>query len=66
MRINYGLNRVRFPSPVPSGARLRARFTLQSVEDFDQGYQLVWVVTIELEGSRKPALYAEWVVRLYR
>jgi len=66
MRINYGLNRVRFPSPVPSGARLRPRFTLQSVEEFDQGYQAVWVVTIELEGGRKPALYAEWVIRLYR
>ena len=66
MRINYGLNRVRFPSPVPSGSRIRPRFSLQSLEDFDQGYQVVWVVNMELEGSPKPALYAEWVIRLYR
>ena len=66
MRLNYGLNRVRFPAPVPSGARIRPHFTLQSVEEFDAGYQAVWVVTMELEGSPKPALYAEWVIRLYR
>jgi acyl dehydratase len=66
MRINYGLNRVRFPAPVPAGSRIRPRFTLQSLDQFDQGYQAVWVVTIEVEGGRKPALYAEWVVRLYR
>ncbi len=66
MRINYGLNRVRFPAPVLSGARVRPRFTLQSLEPFDAGYQAVWVVTLELEGGPKPALYAEWVVRLYR
>jgi acyl dehydratase len=65
MRINYGLNRVRFPAPVLSGSRIRPRFTLQSLEPFDEGHQAVWVVTIEVEGGRKPALYAEWVVRLY-
>ena len=65
MRINYGLNRVRFPAPVPAGARIRPRFTLQSLEEFDEGYQVVWVVNMEVEGGRKPALYAEWVVRLY-
>jgi acyl dehydratase len=66
MRINYGLNRVRFPAPVPAGARIRARFTLQGVTEIDQGYQVVWAVTVEVEGARKPALYAEWLVRLYR
>lgn len=65
MRINYGLNRVRFPAPVPAGSRIRARFTLQSLEEFDEGYQAVWTATMEVEGGRKPALYAEWVVRLY-
>jgi len=65
MRINYGLNRVRFPAPVLAGARIRPRFTLQSLEQFDEGYQAVWVVTIEVERGRKPARYAEWVVRLY-
>jgi acyl dehydratase len=66
MRINYGLNRVRFPAPVPAGSRIRPRFTLHGVEEIDQGYQVVWAVTIEVEGGRKPALYAEWLVRLYR
>jgi acyl dehydratase len=66
MRINYGLNRVRFPAPVLEGARIRPRFTLQSLEEIDEGYQLIWAVTVEVEGGRKPALYAEWVVRLYR
>jgi len=66
MRINYGLNRVRFPTPVLAGTRIRPRFTLQSLEEFDGGHQAVWVVTVEAEGGRKPALYAEWVIRLYR
>lgn len=66
MRINYGLNRVRFPTPVPAGARIRPHFTLQALEDIDQGHQVVWAVTIEVEGSQKPALYAEWLIRLYR
>jgi acyl dehydratase len=65
MRINYGLNRVRFPAPVLAGSRIRPRFTLQSLEAFDEGYQAVWAVSMEVEGGRKPALYAEWVVRLY-
>jgi acyl dehydratase len=65
MRINYGLNRVRFPAPVLSGSRIRPRFTLQSLEPFDEGYQAVWVAAMEVDGGRKPALYAEWVVRLY-
>jgi acyl dehydratase len=66
MRINYGLNRVRFPAPVLAGVRIRPHFTLQSLEEFDEGYQAVWAVNMEVEGGRKPALYAEWVVRLYR
>jgi acyl dehydratase len=48
-----------------AGARIRPHFTLQSLETFDQGYQAVWLVTMEIEGGRKPALYAEWVIRLY-
>ena len=65
LRLNYGLNRVRFPAPVLAGARIRPHFTLQSLEAFDQGYQAVWIVVMEVEGGAKPALYAEWVVRLY-
>lgn len=66
MRINYGLNRVRFPAPVLEGSRVCARFGVQSVEDVAGGYQVVWLVTVEIEGSTKPALVAEWVVRYYR
>jgi len=66
MRINYGLNRVRFPAPVPAGARIRPRFTLQSLEAIHGGHQVVWAVTVEVEGAHKPALFAEWLVRLYR
>jgi len=66
MRINYGLNRVRFPAPVLEGSRIRARFSVQSVEDVAGGHQVVWLVTVEIEGSEKPALVAEWVIRYYR
>ena len=65
MGINYGLNRLRFVSPVSSGSRIRARFTLQSVEDVAGGIQITWSVTCETEGGQKPALVAEWLVRYY-
>jgi acyl dehydratase len=66
MAINYGLNRVRFPSPVRSGARIRGRFTLQSVEPIEGGVQTVVAGTVEIEGEGKPAVAAEWVLRYYR
>jgi acyl dehydratase len=65
MGINYGLNKVRFVSPVPAGARIRARVALQSLEDIPGGQQLVWAVTIEREGGEKPCCVAEWLVRQY-
>jgi len=65
MGINYGLNRLRFVSPVPAGSRVRAKFTLQQVEDVAGGAQLTWSVTVEIEGGAKPALVAEWLVRYY-
>ena len=65
MGINYGLNRLRFVSPVPSGARVRARLTLQAVEDVTGGSQITWSVTVEAEGAQKPSLVAEWFVRYY-
>ena len=65
MGINYGLNRLRFVSPVASGARVRARFTLQAVEEVAGGIQVTWAVTVEAEGGEKPALVAEWLVRYY-
>ena len=66
MGVNYGLNRVRFTSPVPSGARVRARFTLAGYEKLEgNGVQLTWNTLVELEGSAKPALVAEWLGRHY-
>jgi len=65
MGINYGLNKLRFISPVKSGSRVRARFTLQAIEDVAGGAQITWTVTVESEGSAKPALAAEWLVRYY-
>lgn len=66
MAINYGLNRVRFPVPVPVGSRIRGRFTLQSIEDLPDYVQLIWAATVEAEGSEKPSVAAEWLVRYYR
>ena len=65
MAINYGLNRVRFISPVPSGARIRARITAHAVEEVAGGFQVTWLATIERDGSDKPACAAEWLVRYY-
>ena len=66
MGINYGMNRLRFPSPVPSGARVRARFVLGALEAVEGGVQTTWNVTVEREGLAKPALVAEWLTRHYR
>jgi acyl dehydratase len=64
--VNYGLNRVRFTSPVPSGSRVRARFTLSKYEPIEgNGVQVTWSTTVEIEASPKPALIAEWIGRHY-
>jgi acyl dehydratase len=66
MGVNYGLNRVRFMSPVPVGSRLRARMKLLSAEPIaGDGYQMTWETTVDLEGASKPACVAESVVRRY-
>ena len=66
MGVNYGLNRVRFTAPLPSGSRVRARFKLLKYEKIDgNGVQVTWDVTVEREGSDKPVLIAEWVGRSY-
>jgi acyl dehydratase len=65
MGLNYGLNKVRFPAPVPVGSRVRARLHLGSVEDIAGGAQLSWDVTVEREGSSKPVCVAEFLVRRY-
>ena len=65
LAINYGLNRVRFPAPVPAGSRIRVHSTLQSLEELPGAIQLLWLETVEIEGQAKPALVAEWLTRLY-
>lgn len=65
MGINYGLNRVRFPSPVRVGSRLRGTFKLLAFEPLEGGAQMTVEVTVELEGSSKPACVAETVSRRY-
>jgi acyl dehydratase len=66
MRVNYGLNRVRFPAAVPAGASIRGRFTLQSVRHFAEGADIAFLVTVEVRGAEKPCCVAEWIVRYYR
>jgi len=65
MAINYGLNRVRFISPVPAGSRIRGRFVPIAVSAEDESVQVTWRVTIEREHSEKPCCVAEWIVRYY-
>jgi len=65
LRVNYGFNRLRFTGAVPSGSRIRGRFTLQSVKDVEGGVELTWLSTVEVEGRDKPALVAEWLGRTY-
>jgi acyl dehydratase len=64
MSVNYGLNRVRFPAPVPAGSRLRARIKLLECQPLaDDGMQIIWQITVEREGSDKPVCVAESVTR---
>ena len=61
--LNYGLNRVRFPAPVPSGSRIRARFRVESVEPVAGGTQATIAATVEREGHDKPVCVAELLLR---
>jgi acyl dehydratase len=65
LAVNYGVNRVRFVAPVPSGSRIRARFTPAAAEETGGAIQVSWQATVEREGSDKPCLVAEWLVRYY-
>ena len=66
MGVNYGLNKVRFTSPVPVGSRLRARMKLLAADPIDnEGLQMTWQVTVEREGADKPACVAESLSRRY-
>lgn len=66
MGVNYGLNKVRFTSPVPVGSRLRARMTLLASDPIENGgVQMTWQVTVEREGVAKPVCVAESLTRRY-
>jgi acyl dehydratase len=66
MGINYGTNKVRFPSPVPVGSRVRGRFTVAALEEIEGGIQLTLNGIAEREGQEKPVCAAELVFRQYR
>lgn len=65
MGLNYGLNKVRFPAPVPVGSRVRGRVLLRSLTPIEGGAQLEWEITVECEGGAKPACVAEFLMRRY-
>lgn len=67
MGVNYGLNSLRFVSPVRSGTNVRARFVLQAIKEVPpKAVEVVYKVAVEGENNPKPCLVAEWVVRYYR
>jgi acyl dehydratase len=66
MSINYGLNKVRFPAPVPSGSRVRGAFRVEAIDVHDWGFQATMTATIEREGGDKPVCVAELLFRYYR
>jgi len=65
MAVNYGLNRVRFPSPVCGESKIRARIALLTLKELSDAVEVTFAVTIESETSHKPCCVAEWVVRYY-
>ena len=67
LRVNYGLNRVRFPAPAPVGRRIRARTVLLGAEEVAGGaaVQITWGYTVEVEGGQRPAMVAEALTRVY-
>jgi acyl dehydratase len=65
MSLNYGLNRVRFTSVVRAESRIRVRSVLRELIEIPDGVRAVWAITIEIEGSSKPALVAEWLTQMH-
>jgi acyl dehydratase len=63
--VNYGLNRVRFVSPVRAGSNIRARIVLQTLKEVPNGMEAVFNASVEVEDGKKPCCVAEWVVRYY-
>jgi acyl dehydratase len=65
MAVNYGLNRVRFPAPVPAGSKIRAHFTLGALKEIPGGAEALFLVSVERQGGDKPVCVAEWIIRYY-
>ncbi len=66
MTVNYGLNKVRFPSAVRAGSRVRARVSLLSAKESPEFVDAVYLIHVEGESAAKPCCVAEWLVRYYR
>jgi acyl dehydratase len=66
LTVNYGLNRVRFPAPVRSGSKIRARIALLNFKEHPDCVEAIFAITVESEGSEKPCCAAEWILRYYR
>jgi len=66
MAVNYGLNKVRFPAPVPVGSRVRGTFHVDSVDQQDWGFQAQMTATVERDGGDKPVCVAELIFRYYK
>ena len=65
MGVNYGFNRVRFPSPVRAGSKIRAQFTLRSLKELPDAIEAMFGATVEAQDNDKPCCVAEWLVRYY-
>ncbi|BDV44716.1 MaoC family dehydratase [Geotalea uraniireducens] len=65
LRVNYGLNRVRFPAPVLAGSRVRARTVLKDAEALGEAVQIRYEITVEIDGGERPGCVAEQLVRVY-
>ena len=66
MGLNYGLNKVRFPNPVPVNSNLRMLATIKDIEDIENnGVKVIFTCVIEIQGKKKPACYAEFLAVLY-
>jgi acyl dehydratase len=65
LAVNYGLNRVRFPSAVRADSRIRARIVLNALKELTDGVEAIYTVAIECEQAEKPGCVAEWIVRYY-
>jgi len=65
MRVNYGFNKLRFPAPLRVESRIRTHVTPNAVRDVEGGIEIAWGIVVEIENQPKPALAAEWLVRIY-